>query len=64
MSSKRYPEEFMIDAVKQVTNRGYSAPDVVKRLGSPSRPCSGVASTVEVIIRGLGEGVKLRYLNK
>ncbi len=33
MSSKRYPEEFKIEAVKQVTERGHSALDVVKRLG-------------------------------
>lgn len=33
MSNKRYTEEFKIEAVKQVTDRGYSAPDVAKRLG-------------------------------
>ena len=33
MSSKRYLEEFKIEAVKQVTERGHSAPDVAKRLG-------------------------------
>jgi transposase-like protein len=33
MSSKRYPEEFKIEAVKRVTERGHSAPDVAKRLG-------------------------------
>lgn len=33
MSSKRYTEEFKIEAVKQVSDRGYSAPDVAKRLG-------------------------------
>ncbi|MBP1314189.1 transposase [Herbaspirillum sp. 1130] len=33
MSNKRYPEEFKIEAVKQVTERGRSAPDVEKRLG-------------------------------
>lgn len=33
MSSKRYPEEFKIEAVKQVIERGHSAPDVAKRLG-------------------------------
>jgi len=33
MSSKRYTEEFKIEAVKQVTERGYSASDVAKRLG-------------------------------
>jgi transposase len=33
MSTKRYPEEFRIEAVKQVTERGHSAPDVARRLG-------------------------------
>jgi transposase-like protein len=33
MSSKRYLEEFRIAAVKQVTDGGYSAPDVAQRLG-------------------------------
>jgi transposase-like protein len=33
MSSKRYTEEFKIEAVKQVTERGYSASEVAKRLG-------------------------------
>jgi len=28
MSSKRYPEEFKIEAVKQVTDRGYTVADV------------------------------------
>ena len=28
MSTKRYAEEFKIEAVKQVTERGYSAPAV------------------------------------
>ena len=32
MSGKRYPEEFNIDAVKQVVDRGYSVADVAKRL--------------------------------
>lgn len=33
MSNKRYPEEFKMEAVKQVTERGHSAPDVANRLG-------------------------------
>jgi transposase len=33
MSGKRYPDEFKIEAVKQVTDRGHSAADVAKRLG-------------------------------
>lgn len=33
MSSKRYPEEFKIEAVKQVTERGYPVADVATRIG-------------------------------
>lgn len=33
MSSKRYPQEFKIEAVKQITERGYKVSDVAKRLG-------------------------------
>ena len=33
MSSKRYPEEFKIEAVKQVVERGYSVAEVASRLG-------------------------------
>lgn len=33
MSSKRYTEEFRIEAVKQVTERGHSVADVANRLG-------------------------------
>ena len=33
MTSKRYSEEFKIEAVKQVTDRGYSVIEVAERLG-------------------------------
>jgi transposase len=33
MSSKRYPEEFKIEAVKQITERGHAVADVSSRLG-------------------------------
>jgi transposase len=33
MSGKRYPEEFKIEAVKQVVDRGYSFSSVAIRLG-------------------------------
>ena len=33
MSGKRYPEEFKIEAVKQVTDRGYKVGEVAHRLG-------------------------------
>lgn len=34
MSGKRFTEEFKKEAVKQVTERGYSVSDVAKRLGT------------------------------
>jgi transposase len=33
MSGKRYPEEFKIEAVKQITDRGYKIGEVAQRLG-------------------------------
>ena len=36
MTSKRYTEEFKIEAVKQVTERGYSVAEVAERLGTTS----------------------------
>jgi len=33
MSGKRYPEEFKIEAVRQVVDRGYPAQEVAQRLG-------------------------------
>ena len=36
MSGKRYSEEFKIEAVKQVTERGYRVTDVCRRLGITS----------------------------
>lgn len=34
MSSKRYPEEFKIEAVKQVTEKGHNVADAANRLGT------------------------------
>lgn len=33
MSNKRYPEEFRIEAVKQVTERGHAVAEVASRIG-------------------------------
>jgi len=33
MSSKCYPEEFKIKAVKQITEKRYPIPEVARRLG-------------------------------
>lgn len=37
MSGKRYTEEFKIEAVKQVTDRGYKVGEVAERLGITSK---------------------------
>ena len=34
MSSKRYPEEFKIEAIRQVVDRGYSIAEVADGLGT------------------------------
>ncbi len=34
MSNKRYPEEFKIEAVKQVTERDHSVAEIASRLGT------------------------------
>jgi len=36
ISGQHYPEEFRIEAVKQVTERGHSVTDVAERLGVTS----------------------------
>ena len=36
MSSQRYPEEFRIEAVKQILEHGHSVADVSRRLGVSS----------------------------
>ncbi len=33
MSGKRYSEEFKLEAIKQITERGYKATEVAERLG-------------------------------
>ncbi len=38
MSGKRYPEEFKVEAVKQVVDRGHSIADVAKRLDVTTQP--------------------------
>src|SRR5690606_40795239 len=37
MSGKRYTEQFKVEAVKQVTERGYPLAEVAKRLGITSK---------------------------
>lgn len=41
MSGKRYPEEFKIEAVRQVTERGYKVREVAQRLGVTEKSLHG-----------------------
>lgn len=36
-SGKRYPKEFKLEAIKQITERGYKVSDVAERLGVTSK---------------------------
>ncbi len=43
MSRKRFTEEFKIEAVRQITERGFAAIDVAQRLGaSPNSLCAWI----------------------
>lgn len=39
MSNQRYPEEFKIEAVKHITERGLRVADVAERLCLHNEPC-------------------------
>ncbi len=54
MSSKRYTDEFKIEAVRQVTDRGFNVADVVERLGVTTRSLYGWIrkfGKLEVVLR-------------
>lgn len=46
MSNKRYPEVFKIEAVRQVTDHGYSVADMAGRLDVQSIVCVCLAEEV------------------
>ena len=50
MSGKRYPEEFKIEAVKQVVDRGYSVASVATRLDITTHSLyAWIKSTVRIL---------------
>ncbi len=50
MSGKRYPEEFKIEAVKQVVDRGYSVSSVATRLDITTHSLyAWIKSTVRIL---------------
>ena len=60
MTSKRYAEEFEIEAVKQVTDRGYSVAEFAQRLGTTTH--SLYTCSVHCVARTMRENkLKVRY---
>jgi len=56
MSSKRYPEEFKIETVKQVTERGHPVAEVAAGLAFPSIVCThGSNATVYPMVKTANE---------
>lgn len=61
---KRYTEEFKIEAVKQVTERDYSAQEVAERLGITAKSLYNWRSPVALeskIGQGVGQQTVTRY---
>ena len=54
MSGKRFTEEFKVEAVKQITDRGYSVSDVAEKLGTATKSLYDWIKRYGVIIILLG----------
>jgi transposase len=55
MSGKRYSEEFKIEAVKQITDRGYKIGEVAKRLGvTANRAMKSTGSKAAWVVPSVG----------
>ncbi len=61
MSAKRYTEEFRIEAVKQVTDRGHPVAEVASRLGVTSTACiNGLGATEYRRLNGWYQKTRMR----
>jgi len=54
MSGKRYTEEFKLDAIKQITERGYKIGDVAERLGVTYKSLKNSTLRSSAVSRKLG----------
>ena len=68
MKGKRYPEEFKIEAVKQVTIGGHSVADVANRLGTSAHSLyawiKGYGPNSEQYQKQANESAEIRRLQK
>ena len=51
MSAERYPEDFKIEAVKQVTDRGYKIAEVAQQLGVAQTMVQKLSGALSVAAR-------------
>lgn len=63
MSSKRYSEEFKLEAIKQVTERNYSVVEVATRLGITTKSLYTWLKTAKGTGRKSGDLDELRQEN-
>jgi len=67
MGKPRFTEEFKIDAIKQITERGYSVADVSKRLGVSTHSLYGWIKRYAVPTGDVGkadQSVEIRRLKQ
>ena len=62
MSNNKYPQEFKDEAVRQVVEKGYSVPDVAKRLGISDKSLYYWVKKAKVPAKKSAEQDKIRRL--
>ena len=60
--NKKYPDEFKQEAVRQVVEKGYSVPDVSKRLGISDKSLYNWVSKAKVPASQSAEQAEIRQL--
>ncbi|GLX78731.1 transposase [Thalassotalea insulae] len=62
MSNNKYPQEFKDEAVRQVVDKGYSVPDVAKRLGISDKSLYYWVKKIKVPAKKSAEQEEIRKL--
>ena len=62
MSNNKYPQEFKDEAVRQVVEKGYSVPDVAKRLGVSDKSLYYWVKKTKTLVKKSAEQDEIRKL--